>query len=170
MRWFPQWWREHFLGAEFGVALVATGGLVLWVEEYGGAEVVERLLRQNRGLVYGTLASIFGSLLGFVITTVSIVMAFSTSERLAPVRDSRHYPTLWRVFISTIRILGLAVLAALGGLLIDRDGAANRPVFYVCVLLSLLAAIRLGRCVWVLENMIDVVTGGVRRRKSGTAP
>ncbi len=67
-----------------------------WIHYRNGAVVSDRLLAQNRAAVYGTLASIFGSLLGFVITAASIVLGFSGSESLAVVRGSKHYPTLWR--------------------------------------------------------------------------
>jgi hypothetical protein len=46
--------------------------------------LIAQILDSQRGTVYGTLASIFGSLLGFVITTVSIVIAF------AHARATRH--------------------------------------------------------------------------------
>jgi hypothetical protein len=78
--------------------------------------LIAQILDSQRGTVYGTLASIFGSLLGFVITTVSIVIAFATHERLAIVRASEHYPTLWKVFMSSIRVLGIATVVAFLGL------------------------------------------------------
>src|SRR5688500_3574838 len=67
------WWRRQFLWVELGVAVVLTAALVVWSEKYGGKQFIETLLKTQRGTVYGVLASVFGSLLGFVITTVSIV-------------------------------------------------------------------------------------------------
>ena len=100
MSFLPQWWRTHFLHVELGLALVCSATFVTW-SQLGGGVIVEETLNGNRGAVYGALASIFGSLLGFAITAVSIVLGFSTTERLAVVRESKHYQTLWTVFAAS---------------------------------------------------------------------
>src|SRR5262249_21705727 len=94
----------------------------------------------------------------FVITTVSIVIAFATHERLSVVRASEHYPTLWKVFMSAIRVLGIATVVAFVGLLGDRDKSPTYWLFYLMLLLTVLAILRIARCVWVLERVIEVVT------------
>jgi ABC-type phosphate/phosphonate transport system permease subunit len=97
-------------------------------------------------------------LLGFVITATSIVLGFSTSDRLAVVRESTEYPTLWKTFSATIWTLAFGTIIALICLLFDRDTAptcwlAVPPVF--AILLSLL---RISRTIWVLEHIIKLVT------------
>jgi hypothetical protein len=163
---FPRWWREHFLYAELGVAVFASIAFITWVDLWRGDQLVFETLRGNRGAIYGALASIFGSLLGFAITAVSIVLGFSSSKRLAIVRESKHYSTLWKVFTAAIRTLGLATAVALVGLVIDRDNAPNRQILYLCVFASSLAALRLARCVWVLENIIGLITAPSKARPS----
>ena len=169
MKTLPRWWREHFLVAEIGLAILVALGFMLWVENFHGSVVVEVMLRQNRGAIYGTMATIFGSLLGFVITTVSVILSFSASDRLAIVRESKHYTMLWKVFVSAIKVLGLTTLAALVGLLLDRDTTPNRLVFHAFVFLALLAALRLARCVWVLENVIAIVAAPPKGKSGGQA-
>lgn len=58
--------------------------------------------------MYGTLASIFGALLGFVITAISIVFGFSSMAQVDVVRGSRHYQTLWRIFLQTTWVMAAA--------------------------------------------------------------
>ncbi|WP_210160588.1 hypothetical protein [Methylocella silvestris] len=116
------------------------------------------LLKNNRAALFGTTASILGSLLGFVITATSIVLGFSTSDRLAVVRESVEYPTLWKTFSATIRALALGTIIALTCLLFDRDSA---PVPWLTILLIfavLLSLFRIGRTIWVLEQIIGLVT------------
>lgn len=165
MRLVPQWWKVHFLWAELGLAVVLALGFIVWVEGCGGGATVDRTLSGNRSALYGTLASISGSLLGFVITTVSIVFGFSTHERLSVVRESAHYPTLWRVFTSAIRWLGLATVFLLAALLTDRDGSPLRVSMYVCCFGLIVAVFRLARCVWVLEKIIGLVTSSSKARR-----
>lgn len=164
MKLLPKWWRTNFLHVELGLALVCCLAFIGWAHFCGGGTIVDETLKGNRGAVYGALASIFGSLLGFAITAVSIVLGFSTTERLAVVRESKHYPTLWKVFTATIRTLGLATVVALLGLILDRDSSPIKAVLYLTVFASILGALRLARCVWVLENVITLVTGHSKAR------
>ena len=121
MKWLRDFWRKHFLGCELGVAVLVTGLFVLWSEQYGGQAELHGLLDARRSTVYGAFAAIAGSLLGFVIATISIVLGLSSSPRLKRVRDSAHYGTLWGVFTAAIKAMGLATLVLLAGLLFDCD-------------------------------------------------
>lgn len=151
------WWRKNFLGAEGMLALVATGAFTVWVERYDGFVVLEKLLENNRAAIYGALASIFGSLLGFVIATVSIVVAFHGLPHLRLVRQSATYPVLWRVFTSAVRWLGAATVAALLALVLDHGDFIGRLSLYTCIGTTLVATLRVGRCVWVMEKLIGIV-------------
>jgi hypothetical protein len=164
MKSAAQLWRANFLIAEMGLAVLLTGLFVLWVEWWGGLSTVNDALADNRGQVYGVLASIFGALLGFAITTASIVLGFSSSDRLVIVRESRHYGTIWKVFFAAIRTTGLATVVALIGLIVDRDTEPTIAVMYVCFFATALASLRLMRCVWVLENVINLVTAPSKAR------
>jgi mannose/fructose/N-acetylgalactosamine-specific phosphotransferase system component IID len=160
----PQFWRRHFILAEGVLAILFTIGFAVWFWHFGGTAITSALLKDNRATLYGTMASIFGSLLGFVITATSIVLGFSGSDSLAVVRESSQYPMLWRTFSATIRALAGATLIALLCLLVDRDSA---PVPWLVVLLVLATAcslLRIARTIWVLEHMISLVT---TRTKSG---
>jgi hypothetical protein len=158
MIWLLRLWKQHFLLVEWLIALLLTGGFYIWFERYGGAASIETVLKGNRATLYGTAASIFGSLLGFAITATSIVLGFSSSDRLAVLRGSAHYPTLWKTFSATIRALALATVIALVCLVWDRD---NQPASWLTVVLFfsvLLAIFRIGRTIWVLEQIIALVT------------
>ncbi|MFA5861779.1 MAG: hypothetical protein WDA16_08795 [Candidatus Thermoplasmatota archaeon] len=119
----------------------------------------------NRAAVYGAVASIAGSLLGFVITSISIVIGFSQSDRLAVVRESSHYPTLWRILTSTTTILAASTLLALSALVVDRDpGGTFKILTYVLLAALVVAALRIWRTIWVLKSIIGVVTAERARR------
>jgi len=162
MKFLPQWWKTNFLPVEFGLAAVLTIILVVWAELFGGHIIIEKTLDNNRSDVYSALAAIFGSLLGFTITSVSIVLGYSANERLAIVRESKHYLLMWRVFTSAMRALAVATIISLVGLVVDRDSGPNYTILYINVFATLLASFRLARCVWVLENVIRLVTAPSR--------
>jgi len=154
--WVLRLWRLHFLGIESGVAAVASLILLAWVLK---TNQLPAFLQGNRGAFYGTVASIEGALLGFVIATVTIVMGFSSSPQFAIVRGSPHYQTLWLVFSSAIRALGIATAATLVALLLDRDTGHNVWAMMACLGSGIWAGLRVWRVVWVLEKSVSVVVG-----------
>jgi hypothetical protein len=142
--------------------------LAMWCSFFGGARQVDELMHGARIGLYGTLGAIFGSLLGFVIATLTILLGFAESVRLKGLRSSDFYPVLWRTLLSATKWLAVATLAAVAALVVDRDGAQNLGAFYACVFSSLVAALRLARSIWILQNVVALVTGPPKAR--GPAP
>jgi hypothetical protein len=148
---------------EFGWSLLLATAFSVWSERWNGKAIIDATLDGNRSAVYAALATISGSLLGFVITAASIVLGFSASEKLAIVRESKHYPTLWQVFIAAIRALAFSTIVCIVALVLDRDKQIIHGVMYVAAFGCILAAARVARCVWVLENIIKLVAQPSKR-------
>lgn len=147
----------YFLELELIASIVLAGAFTIWMFRFGGSAVVNDILDQNRSAVYGTLASILGALLGFVITALSIIIGYTTNEKFEFIRSSRHYFTLWRVLLSTIKALSLATAAMVVGLIFDRDTSPQNWILCVCVFTILFSLFRLRRCIWILENVIHII-------------
>lgn len=163
----PGFWKRDFLRIEGLIAVALAAAFGVWFLFYGGADKVAPVLQGNRATLYGTAASIFGSLLGFAITATSIVLGFSASDRLAVVRGSAHYPTLWKTFSATIRVLAFATIIALTCLIWDRDGTPTPELVILMVFAVLLAVFRIGRTIWVLEQIIALVTAASPEQRNG---
>lgn len=155
---FANWWERHFLSIHWIATILATAGLALWVHRLGGRAHFSALLEGNRSALYGTLASLFGSLLGFVIAAVSIALGFSQAKELEVVRKSKHYSDLWKTLTVAVRGLGFATVAALVALLADRDSSPSFYLAYLVFFTALLATFRLLRCIWVLEQLVLTVS------------
>ena len=123
-------WKRNFLPIEWWLAVCVTCGFAIWIFLFQGVQELNPILASNRATLYGTLASISGSLLGFVLTASSIVLSLSNSPNLAVLRRSKHYPTLWRIFNATIKALALSTFITLLCLLFDRD---NSPITWLMV-------------------------------------
>lgn len=147
----------HFLGLELIISIFLSIFFAIWVTWFGGSTIVDKTLSGNRSAVYGALASILGSLLGFVITALSIIIGYATNEKLEFLRKSKHYTTLWNVLISTIKALSIATAMMIIGLVFDRDNSPQHFILFVSVFTLLLSLFRLKRCMWVLENVIFIV-------------
>jgi len=148
---------NHYTIASLLLATATEIALVIWGEKYGGRLVMSDVLQGNRSAVYGAFATIFGSLLGFVITAVSIVLGFSTSERLGIVRNSKHYPALWASFTHTIKVLGIATILSLVALICDRDSNPLIAATYIEAYAVVLSVLLLCRSIWALERVVEVV-------------
>lgn len=161
-------WKKHFLRIEFAGGLLLTLGFAVWGFCIGGFKVVDSLVAMNRSEIYGSLATLFGSLLGFVIVSVSIVINYTQNPQFKVIRQSAHYQTLWSIFIAAIRWLGFATLVALVALILDRTREPNRWAMVAVFGSSVLAALRTFRCVWILEKIIQlVIVEGQKEREIG---
>ena len=118
--------------------------------------IIMSLLDQNRSVLYGTIASISGALLGFVITGISILFAMKESPALLLLKTSSHYKTVFIVFLSACRYLAINTVVSLFGLLIDKDSSPHIWFFFIVLWVSLISVFRLMRCIWVLEQMIKL--------------
>lgn len=143
---------------ELCLSFMISGVLLVWYMWLGGQHSVDELLQQNRSPIYGTLASIFGTLLGFIITVTSIVVGFAGSSQLRVVRESQHYSTIWAVFASATRALGLATVLALLALIFDRDTKPIPLLMFALVFAATLSLFRVLRAVWILENVIEIIS------------
>ena len=116
-------WRRHLLIVDTFAVIIAGLALLIWAYVFDGSTVIEATLENNRTPIYRTTASIAASLLGFSLTVISIVVGFSSYERLANIRKNEHYSTLWEIFFSTVTALAILLFVSFICLIFDRDKA-----------------------------------------------
>lgn len=162
-----EYWERHFLRLELAVALTVTAFFFWWSVGNHGSVLIEDLLKTRRPTIYGALTSMAGSLLGFSLTITSIAIGFSQSDRMKVVRESPHYRTMMDVFISSNRAMGLMTLASLACLIFDRDGSLS-CLFYALIFATVFGIFRIGRALWVLENILHQLSLKSESRKEGT--
>ena len=163
-------YQRHFLRIEGILAVLLPIALSVWGEYFDGARVIEPVMLAQRGSLYPALAQIFASLLGFVITAQAIILGFTSSPRMRVLRSSDKYPEIWKVFGQGTLALGMATIVALAAIVVDQGQSLNRPVFYLGVMATLFAALRLARCVWVLQNIVAIVAGSPVPLQQNYAP
>jgi hypothetical protein len=145
--------RFQALQALAGVAFCA---FVYWSEELGGKAAVRAALHDNHLNVYGTLAAIFGSLLGFVMTAVSITASFSSTRKMRFLGTTTVYPQIWKIFIRATKSLGAASLTCLGGLVTNRTGEHGLVFEYFALALATNAVLHIGHCLAALHKIIGL--------------
>ena len=170
MRALLKYWHGHFLGIEAVVAIVPGVALATWLVGYGGDLHVDQFMDSNRANIYRTTAGISGTLLGFSIAAVSLVLNSASSPRLSLVRNSRHYPVLWKTFLQTTKSLGALTVISLVCLTWDRESSPQTWLVVPFCFLLTLSILRLFRVVWILEQIITIVTAPVTRQDDADFP
>lgn len=153
-----KYWEANFLTAELVLAVVLAILFYIWSEFIDKNSFLSQYFVGNRESIYTALVALFGSLLGFSITAVSIVLGYANSDKLEIVRMSSHYMDLWDTFKSAIAVLAFATMTTLVGLIFDRDSAPVNAILYLNVFASILSFFRIARCIWVLNYIIVIVT------------
>ena len=157
----------HFLRIALIVCLVLVpiagliyiqGGIGPLDPERRIGPVLGNALGGNRSQIYATLASMYGSLLGFSITVTSIILSLSPVPRLTILRQSKSFPVLGATLNATIRVLAVATLVSLGCLLFDRENAPSAIWVVALVSVVCLSIAYLWRTLWILENIVKLVT------------
>lgn len=152
-----KYWDAHFLLLEGSLAVLLSAGFIIWSWFIDHNATLGLLLDNNRKEIYGALATIFGSLLGFVITTVSIIIGYTNSNRLVPITQSKHYADLWNTYISGIKGLASATILALLGLIFDRNSDPFWPIFYANFFLTVFIILRIGRSIWIFDKILKIL-------------
>jgi hypothetical protein len=155
---FRDRWEPEFLRNELWACWVLTGMLVILSEIILGPDQLDDYLGSNRFAVFPAMVGVEGALLGLVIAASALVLDRLAEGRLALVQQSRHVGDLTAIFKSAMVALGGATVAAVLALTPTTCAAVDRAIVYVWALLTLLAIARLGRVIWIVGYMLDIVT------------
>lgn len=153
------WLRAGLLGA----SLVLSA----WILWFGGAVPLSDLLSGNRATLYSTLAQICASLMGLIITAVSVILLYATNGRLSLVSSHGRFPELVRVFLQTIASLGVAALLSLVALVGDKEKSPAPLLFCLCLIALAWVAGNVVRCLLLFDRIVDLVTGPSRAKTGG---
>ena len=108
---------------------------------------------ETRANVYRTVATISGTLLGFSLASATFALNVVSSPRLKMLRNSQHYPTLWKTFFQTTWFLGALTLVAIACIIWDRESAPSTWLAIPLTLFAGLSAVRLVRMIHLLEQI-----------------
>lgn len=167
MRTLRARWGAHFLVLELGIGLVASAAVIWYAEAGKHPEQLDKFIGVHRDVVYAVAAPIHAALLGFIIAASAIIVTAAPSDRMDLLRRSDHYDDLWKTFRSAMRYLGAATVACVAGLVFRKAGAESRIVLYASIVLSILAALRVARCVWAVGWVVRIFAGPSPARGAG---
>ena len=148
-------YNRHFLDAELLLSGVICLFFIYLINRTWSSETIRGWIFANKREIYPLVATIAGTLLGFVITGVSIIIAFSGSEKLGLLRKSAHYMTVFTIYFSTMKFLALTTIVAVSGIVVDDKWAIR--IFYLLLWSVIVSSFRIWRCLWILENIAKII-------------
>ena len=152
MKSLNQWRNNHLLLSDMLLSISVFIILVVFAETH--PSIIAASLNKNRSILYGALTAVFAALLGFIITAASIIIGYSKDAALFYLRNSKHYTTLWDIFISTTKWLAYSTVASFIGLLVDKDDSPKIFITFGVALIALITSSRVWRCILVFEKIL----------------
>lgn len=90
-------YRKNFLLLELAESIFFILLLIGLLTFFKESIQIESWIRSINTDFFSLLATITGTLLGFVIAGVAILLAFPSSERLEELKRSQHYKTIYEL-------------------------------------------------------------------------
>ena len=151
-----EFYDKHFMWIEFIIALTLSIALVLIFECWIGQNILINMLNSNYQDFYSAAASVCGTMLGFELAAVSVILVFGEMPRLRLIRESGQYKQVFEIYFTSIYISAAATLWALVGLMLDTNTSPKPWVTYVMFWLLITMIFRIFRCVWILRQITDL--------------
>lgn len=154
----PEFYKNNFLLIEAVLPIFAVLVLYCIFTSYLDQTTLNNLILNTKDKMYPQILVGAITMLGFIITGVSILISFTETPRLKLLKESKQYTTLFAIYFSTIKFL--AVLAFITGIaMLISQIQVTILLFYFIILLVIIATMRIWRCIWVLEQFIEILQG-----------
>lgn len=153
---FDHLWPEILCTAA-GIAMGIWGNTVT-------EPMLKPFLNNEPGAVYSAIAGVQGSLLGFVLAALTIVLGYSQTPSLSLLRRSGQLPNLFRIYMAGIRAHALSTVTALGSLIANYQGELATVMAWVVATTCTLAFARLVRTLWATRAIVSQIAESGERK------
>jgi cell division protein FtsW (lipid II flippase) len=155
-------YQNNFLTYEFIISLLVSALAIYLIQYYWSAKEIQDWMFYNKSMFYTLLATISGTLLGFIVTGISVIMSLSESPKLETAKKSTQFKKIFVVYFNTIKYLAFTVILSIIGFLVNND-SINTYLLYALIILVVISAFRVYRSIWVLKNIVDIIIPDVTK-------
>lgn len=145
-------YNRHFLGIELLISIVTI--ILTYVILRG------TFLHTNSYIeLYVVITTIAGSMFGFVLLVISLLLVLNNTEKLHELKRSKHYRTIYTIFMSTIKYLAITIVVGLLAIILNSKSPPwlLTIMFYAVLWTVWISSLRLWRCVWVTKHIINII-------------
>jgi hypothetical protein len=161
------WWKRNFMIAEGGLAVAVTAGFAFWLYLYDGSQYVRLEGSGETIAILVAFMGLFGTLLGFIIATITFMFGFMDKNAFDGLRANHSYASHWAIFKGCLRSCAFATLMSFCGVVALWINAMPLALLVIIFGSTVWLIARFARVLWVMQNMIDanVRMGSATRSK-----
>lgn len=149
------YYKRNFLNVQLVIGTVSIFLILLVLTYLIPSTTINNWVLSIKENLYPVIASVSGALLGFVITGVSVIIVFTESDKLKLLRKTDTYKDVFKVYFRAIYYLALTTGISAIGIVIPKF---DTFCFYLLLWSLLISTLGLYNCIWVLENLVEVLT------------
>ena len=147
-------YKRHFLFFELLISIIIVVLFVFLLLRSTSIQNIEKWISINKDTIFPLLATISGTLLGFIITVMSIIIVFPETKRIRVLKQSNQYKTVLKVYLSAVKYLSAMIIFSIIGL--GFNGYLEMIFSFIVLGLLIVSFFRIWRCIWVLKKMIEI--------------
>ncbi|MDF2506233.1 MAG: hypothetical protein K0Q52_92 [Microbacterium sp.] len=140
-----------------------AAALAAWFSLNAASPAFLQFLTTDVGGLFGALVGLHGALLGFVLAALTIIMGYANSPQLRLLREAGQLPNLFRVYLAGIRSSALAMIVALGALIVRGGTPVADVLAWIVFFTTAVSLARLMRTLWVTRNVVARVGDSLAR-------
>lgn len=106
-----------------------------------------------RSSLFSSLITTFGTLLGFIITALSILMGIKENDYIKALKETQHFRDICLVYFNTSIWLGLATFYSIIALILDGNII---PIITIGAFIYFVCFVRVARCLQMLRRIIVI--------------
>lgn len=145
----------------FWLAVGITVALALIDWKYYGLKLVSNNLDSVRKETYSAIATIFGALLGFVITAFSIIASLSGSKVMGRLHKTGSDAELFDGIVRITGVIGLATVLFLAAIFVDTEAHPRLIYEYTLFGVSVWAALAVVSVVFIIDSVVRAVVNSL---------
>ena len=155
MKKLLQFFEKHFLLADT-LKLTLICCLISIVLQKTGKQDFLNFVFDNKEQLYPLFFNTGITLLGFLMTGISIILIFLNDERLILLRESGHFKSILGIYINTILVTAVFTILGFLGLVLKSNDLLKK-LSLVIEAVILIEAIRIWRCIWIIEEVSKIL-------------
>lgn len=166
----PQSRRSSFDSPGFDLAAVAIACCLTGLIPREVLSQSNEWLRDDDAAIQGVLVGLHGSLLGFILAALAIVIGFSNAPQLKVLKVAGKLGSLFAAYMAAIRTHALGLTVSLIGLVVTPPTFWNSLVIWSAACVTALSLARLGRVLSITSWIVNRLSTDLSRKPDQASP
>jgi hypothetical protein len=142
----------HFLLGDTLVFILGHCVLDFILQKTGNKTLV-LLISGNASQLFPIFFNTGITLLGFLLTGLSIVLVFLKDEALEPLKEHGYFKDILHIYLNAILVSALFTASSFLGLVLGP----NQIIMRVTGIIIFIMIARIWRCVWIIEQITIII-------------